>query len=99
MASFIGRRKKLILSIALAPVVLGGAWFLFGGSGGDAREPWPAEEGQESRDRNVAAVTAEAVTFRPVQRTVEAVGTLVAYEEVSIMSKVEGRVRRIVHDV
>ena len=100
MASFIGnRRKRLVLSLVLVPVVLGGAWLLLGGSGGDAREPWPAEEGQEARDRSVAAVTAEPVTVRPVQRTVEAVGTLHAYEEVSIMAKVEGRVRRIVHEV
>ncbi len=99
MASFIARRKKLFLSILLTPIVLGAAWFLFGGSGGDAREPWPGGEGQEARDRSIAAVTTEPVRFQPVQRTVEAVGTLHAYEEVSIMAKVEGRVRRIVHDV
>lgn len=44
-------------------------------------------------------VTAEPVGYRTVQRTVEAVGTLHGYEEVSISAKVEGRVVKIHHDL
>ena len=44
-------------------------------------------------------VTAEAIGYRTVQRTVEAVGTLHGYEEVSLSAKVEGRVVKIHHDL
>ncbi len=44
-------------------------------------------------------VTAEPVGYRPVERTVEAVGTLHGYEEVSLSAKVEGRVVKIHHDL
>jgi RND family efflux transporter MFP subunit len=101
MTQFIGKwRKQLLVSFVLFPLLLGGGWFLFGGrAGGDAREPWPADEAQDAHDRSAISVTAEPITYRKVERTVEAVGTLHAYEEVSIMAKVEGRVRRIVHEV
>jgi RND family efflux transporter MFP subunit len=44
-------------------------------------------------------VTAEPVGYRTVQRTVEAVGTLHGYEEVSLSTKVEGRVVKVHHDL
>lgn len=44
-------------------------------------------------------VTVEPVAKRSVRRTVEAVGTLHGYEEVTISTKVEGTVRTIHHDV
>jgi RND family efflux transporter MFP subunit len=47
----------------------------------------------------VVTVTVDKVRHQPVQRTIEAVGTLYGYEEVSLSAKVEGRVRRILHDV
>lgn len=44
-------------------------------------------------------VTAEPIGYRSVQRTIEAVGTLHGYEEVSLSAKVEGRVTKIYHDL
>jgi multidrug efflux pump subunit AcrA (membrane-fusion protein) len=44
-------------------------------------------------------ITIAPVTYRPVRRTIEAVGTLCGYEEVSICSTAEGRVVKIHHDV
>lgn len=44
-------------------------------------------------------VTAEPVQARPIQRTVDAVGTLHGFEELVISSKLEGRVARIYHDL
>jgi RND family efflux transporter MFP subunit len=44
-------------------------------------------------------VTAEPVQARPIQRTVDAVGTLHGFEELVISSKLEGRVARIHHDL
>ena len=45
------------------------------------------------------SVTAESIGYRSIQRTVEAVGTLHGYEEVSLSSKVEGRVTKIHYDL
>jgi RND family efflux transporter MFP subunit len=55
----------------------------------------------EAGGSNPAAVTVtvQPVTYRSVQRRVEALGTLYGYEEVSIAAKVDGRVRRIRCDV
>jgi RND family efflux transporter MFP subunit len=44
-------------------------------------------------------VTAEPVQVRPIQRTVDAVGTLYGFEELTISSKLEGRVAKIHHDL
>ncbi|MEQ1828653.1 MAG: efflux RND transporter periplasmic adaptor subunit [Pirellula sp.] len=48
---------------------------------------------------NSVVVTAEPVVMRPVQRTIEAVGTLHGFEELVVSSKLEGRVVRIHHDM
>ncbi|MDZ4848242.1 MAG: efflux RND transporter periplasmic adaptor subunit [Pirellulaceae bacterium] len=52
-----------------------------------------------SVDVDKAIVTVEPVTFRAVQRYIEAVGTLHGFEEVAISSKQEGRVDKIYHDL
>jgi RND family efflux transporter MFP subunit len=44
-------------------------------------------------------VTTAPVVYRTVQRTVEAVGSLHGFEEVTLSSKIDGRVLRIHHDV
>ena len=63
------------------------------------RETMPAESAAASRDPAAIVVTAEPVTLRPVQRYVGLVGTLYGFEEMSLGSKVGGRVKRIGHDV
>lgn len=62
------------------------------------REPWPASEASRPVTEAVS-VTIEPVAKRSVQRTVEAVGTLHGFEEVTISTKIEGTVRSIRHDV
>src|SRR5262249_13982410 len=62
------------------------------------REPLPADSAANDTSGAVK-VTAEPVSFRPVQRIVGVVGTLHGYEEISLGVKVEGRVRKIAHDV
>jgi RND family efflux transporter MFP subunit len=69
------------------------------GCGSHAREPWPEGADGPGHDPHAVTVTVAPVQHRTVQRTVEAVGTLWGYEEVSLSAKVEGRVRRILHDV
>lgn len=53
----------------------------------------------DSRESEGVTVTIEPVARRSVQRSVEALGTLHGFEEVSISAQVEGRVRKVLHDV
>lgn len=62
------------------------------------REKLPPEE-PRAGDPAAVTVTAQPVSFQSVQRTVGLVGTLHGYEEISLSAKVEGRVRKISHDV
>src|SRR3954453_1748656 len=45
------------------------------------------------------AVRALTVAAKPVRRNIESVGSLFAYEEVTVSSEVEGRVERVLVDV
>ena len=58
-----------------------------------------SQEAMVVRGSSTVMVTVEPVAHREVQRAVEALGTLHGYEEVSISAQVEGRVRKILHDV
>lgn len=63
------------------------------------KETLPPETETSERDPAAVPVTVEPVAFRSVQRKVEAIGTLYGYEEVTIAAKMDGRVRRVHHDV
>lgn len=63
------------------------------------KESLPPQTELSERDPAAVMVTVEPVTYRPVQRSVEAIGTLHGYEELSIAAKLDGRVRKIHHDV
>jgi len=65
---------------------------------GSARESMPPED-EQTGNANAVPVTVTPVKFQPIQRSVTVVGTLFGHEEVSISAKVEGRVRKIHHDV
>jgi membrane fusion protein (multidrug efflux system) len=71
---------------------------LFVGCASHERESLPESSENRSEDSAVM-VTVEPVARRSVQRTVEAVGTLHGYEEVTISTKIEGTVKTIHHDV
>lgn len=64
-----------------------------------AKEKLPENALTAVRDSSAVTVTVEPVTHRPVQRTVEALGTLYGFEEVTISARIEGRVSEILHDV
>ena len=86
----------------LVPTLVVGAvgYWLYTRSKPDHREVLPAEEHIAAADENApTTVTAEPVSLRSVQRSVEAVGTLWGYEEIVLSAKVEGRVKRIHHEV
>lgn len=68
------------------------------GCGSHEREAWPVDSLARTEPTTVM-VTVEPVAKRSVRRTVEAVGTLYGFEEVTISTKIEGTVRTIRHDV
>lgn len=95
------RRKRRWLVSVLLPIiglVVGLGWYL-NGDRQDHRESLPEPAATLGRDDGSIPVTVEPVHFRPVQRTVEAVGTLHGFEEVTLSAKVEGRVRKVDHDM
>lgn len=84
-----------------ALAVAAALWFLgsqLGLLGHDSRDELPPDTAA-SRDPAVTSVTAEPVSFRKVRRSVDAVGTLDAYEQITISPKVEGRIVKIHHEV
>jgi RND family efflux transporter MFP subunit len=92
------KTNRLIAALVVGAALLAMAWTL--GLGGPPREALPAESGAaEAAPSGAVPVTLESVALRPVQRTIETVGTLHPFEQVVECAKVEGRVRKIVHDV
>lgn len=88
-----------LLWLALLALGLGAGWVLASGRWRqDTREALP-DDALADRDPGTVLVTVAPVMYRPVQRTVLAVGTLHGFEEVALSAKVEGRVRQIHHDV
>lgn len=51
------------------------------------------------RPKDAIVVTAEPIALRSVRRSVEAVGTLHGYEELTLSAKTDGRVAKIHHDL
>lgn len=89
-----------LLGIFLAVLAFGAGWVLADRNARQrGKEGLPSETGVVERDSTVVVVTVEPVTYRPVQRTVEGMGTLHGFEEVTISARVEGLVRKIRFDV
>jgi RND family efflux transporter MFP subunit len=92
--------KGRLLAGGLLLAAAGMVWLLAGAVlHGHHKEPWPADAPRSERDPDAVMVTSEPATCRPVQRLVQAVGTLHGFEEVSIAARVEGRVRKLHRDV
>jgi RND family efflux transporter MFP subunit len=83
---------------ALGGFLMRGLLFHGESSSGD-RLSLPEQIRLASTNADAVVVTAAPVTLRNVTRTVQAVGTLHAFEEVAMSSKLEGRVKEICHDV
>jgi RND family efflux transporter MFP subunit len=97
MRSLFTRRRILWAGVILV-ILGGGGWYALGASKRAPKEALPPQTGLTPRDTGDVPVTAAPVEFRRVERTVEAVGTLWAFEDVTISARVEGRVKRILHD-
>ena len=75
-----------------------GKYFVFGHSADHGTIDLQAAAGTRIPEGGLV-VTAGSAVSRPVDRKVQAVGTLNGFEEVVVSSKVEGRVLRIHHDL
>jgi RND family efflux transporter MFP subunit len=94
------QRRWLLWPLLLVPLAGAVLWTVGGAVFSQReREALPKDDPTTAVDPSAVVVTAAPVAFQPVQRTVEAVGTLAAYEEVPLAAKVEGRVRKVLHDV
>jgi multidrug efflux pump subunit AcrA (membrane-fusion protein) len=93
------KRPWLILAIA-APLLVIGTWVVASNvKDRGAKERWPTQAPGAESDAASVLVTTTPVAFQPVQRTIEAVGTLHGYEEIQLAARVDGRVLQILHDV
>lgn len=88
-----------LLRLLIVACAFGAGWLLAGGNftSRHEKEALPPMAGAD--DGDAVMVTVEPVSYRAIQRTVEAVGTLHGFEEVVISAKVEGRVKKLHHDV
>jgi RND family efflux transporter MFP subunit len=94
------RYRASVPALLVGIAVVGVAWTLsYGGFFGGNRESLPADRESSHHAAGEIAVTVAPLQLRPIQRTVACVGTLHAFEQVTLSAKVEGRVRKILHDV
>src|SRR5262249_5897442 len=92
--------RAMSLTLLGAIGLLGALWFAgYIGWKEDGRDALPEEAHASERPTDSVVVTVAPVSFRGVQRSVGAVGTLYGFEEVTISAKCEGRVVKVLHDV
>ncbi len=105
------RNKKRILWSAVAALV-GVAALVTGAAttgliparhtavaGAEKASPKTARQLAAPAETAAVSVTAARVTIREVQRTVQAVGNLTGFDEVTVTAEVQGRVKKIFFDV
>jgi RND family efflux transporter MFP subunit len=89
------RRRRWLPLVAVAVL----AALILGGVGLARRETGEKAGPSAQTPREEVAVTVEPVTPRAIRRVVAAVGSLYGQEEITISSKVDGRVARVHHDI
>ncbi len=91
--SFVWRWVQRSGTLLVIVAILGGSWYLL--------EATRTTESNRPRrnETQPTVVTVAPATRRPVQRTVEMVGSLYGWEEIDLAAKVSGRVQQIYYDV
>ena len=82
------------LRAAIVPILMAPALWMMAGCGGSSEKS--AEAGVGPR---VVPVTVAGVELRPIERSVDTVGTLKGWDEVTVGAKKYGRVSRVRHDI
>ncbi len=92
--------RKNWIWLALCALSFLSGWFFFGHRehSAQSRISLDSANGMQ-RDPQAVVITCEPLVMRPIERTVDAVGTLHGFEEVTISSKLEGRVIKIHQDL
>lgn len=85
--------------VVLAAAFAAGWWVADSRKEHHAREALPPDAHSTVDHSSAATVTVEPVVRRPVHRTVDVLGTLHGFEEVTISARVEGRVLKLNCDV
>jgi RND family efflux transporter MFP subunit len=93
-----GWAGKLLGALLIAAAFAAG-WVVAGGSARRGEKEALPPEDHSVPDSASVMVTVEPVAHRPVQRTIEAIGSLHGFEDVVISARVEGRVRSLHRDV
>ncbi len=96
----IARRSIAVLGIGLAGL-LALAWAAGPGaeSLADAAAAEPSAAGKSAGGSTAVMVTAAPAALRPVERTVDIVGTLAGFDEISVNAEISGRVVRVHADL
>lgn len=92
--------RGLLVWILTVAIAFGGGWTLAEKAKSQReKDVLPPETGVLERDPESVVVTTAPVTYRPIERSVEGMGTLHGFEEVSLSAQVDGSVRKIDFDV
>lgn len=91
-ALFRGLKSLLIFALVIGAGVAFVSWT-------SGRRTTEAPDSSKSAPAAPVPVTANPVVFRPIQQTVETVGTLHGFEQISVAAKVDGLVQKVLHDM
>jgi RND family efflux transporter MFP subunit len=88
-----------LIAVVLAMLILGATagWFVRGMTGKDERVT--LEDLTDPHDPKAIAISTSTVSYRQLKRSIEAVGSIHAFEELTVAAKTDGRVLRIHHDM
>lgn len=95
-ASGMMRAARILGGWLLAALIVGGGYFAWHGAGPSDE---PSAVNATPEETPPVVVTLGQVMTRKVRRTIEVVGTLHAYEDISVSANVEGRIKRLHADV
>jgi multidrug efflux pump subunit AcrA (membrane-fusion protein) len=101
-ARAVSSRQRLLRSLSYLAQLLAalavGYWFAAQRTGHEGRIDLPPEMRAARAPDNALAVTLAPVERRAIERVIEAVGTLHGYEELTLKTKISGRVAKVHRD-
>jgi len=89
--------KQVIVSFVLIVLGVSAGWFLRGGTESDARIS--LGESTSHHDHLAISISTATVSYRDLDRYVDAIGSIHGFEDLTIAAKGEGRVLHVYHDM